>query len=278
MDPRSVSNRPDVDESRLQNVGPPSDSLPAATQLNPKGPESRWDQRNPMLRTAFGILLFAAWIIATILWIATNIHLVAHGQATNAVTAVGAFALLVLLGCMEGLEVSVVDRWQDLWPGHPTSFLARWLAARQLFVALIVTAATLLADRSVIVIPGTSGRLTGTFATGLFDLAWVTLTVLWFAQVLPKHMAAMNPDRYLRRLRRPLFPIVTFVHTVGISQPGEWTADAAEYWLDWPASPEEAVRRRPAPGQSLAAIWRELGEPRRRKHQKQGSPGRPAQP
>jgi hypothetical protein len=42
---------------------------------------------------------------------------------------------------MEGLEVSVIDRWQAR-PGHPPSYLAAWLAARQLFVALVVTAAT----------------------------------------------------------------------------------------------------------------------------------------
>jgi hypothetical protein len=106
----------------------------------------------------------------------------------------------------------------------------------------------------------------------------VTLTVLWFAQIFPKHMAAMNPDRYLGRLRRPLFPIVSFVHAVGISQPGEWTADATEYWLDWPDSPPEAARRRPEPEHSLGTIWRELRGPHRREHTKRKRPGGHAAP
>ena len=45
----------------------------------------------------------------------------------------------------------------------------------------------------------------------LFDIAWTGFTVLWFAQIFPKHMAATNPDRYLGDLRRPLFPVVDVV-------------------------------------------------------------------
>jgi hypothetical protein len=149
----------------------------------------------------------------------------------------------------------VIDRWQNVWPGRPQTALAGWLAARQLFVALIVTAATLLANRSTIFLPFTSARITGTFATGVFDLALTTLTVLWFAQILWKHLGAMNPDRYLYVLRRPLFPIVQFVHALGISQPGEWTADVLERRLDWPATPEQ---HRASQGQSPGAIWRDL--------------------
>jgi hypothetical protein len=160
---------------------------------------------------------------------------------------------------MEGLEVSVIDRWQTLWPGRPPSYLSDWLAARQLFVALIVTAATLLANRSVIVIPGTSVQITHRFILSVFDLAWTTLTVLWFAQILPKHFGAMNPDRYLWLLQRPLFPIVHFVHRLGVSQPGEWTAAVVEDRLDWSLSPDELTRRRPEPELSHASIWRELG-------------------
>jgi hypothetical protein len=84
---------------------------------------------------------------------------VAHGRFTAAITAVSAVALVLLLGAMEALEVSVIDRWQSVFPGRPRSYLAGWLASRQLFVALIVTAATLLANRSALVIPGTSSHI-----------------------------------------------------------------------------------------------------------------------
>src|SRR4029453_13787621 len=174
--------------------------------------------RRNLLRTGFGVLLFVAWGILTILWVASTVYSVANGNVAAAVTAVAAVALLVLLGLMEGLEVSVIDRWQTLWPGGAPPLLAGRVAARQLFVALIVTAATLLANRSVIVIPGTSVQITDKFTLSAFDLAWTTLTVLWFAQILPKHFGAMNPDRYLWLLQRPLFPLVHFVHLLCGSQ------------------------------------------------------------
>jgi hypothetical protein len=222
------------------------------------------------LRTAFGVLLFTGWGILTILWVASTVYLVAHGSITALITAASAVALLLLLGGMEGLEVSVIDRWQKVWPGRRESYLARWLAARQLFVALIVTAATLLANRKVVVVPGTSIHVKNGLALGVFDLAWTTLTVLWFAQIFWKHLGATNPDRYLAVLSKSLFPIVEVVHRLGISQPGEWTANFVESQIFWPASieelrqQEEELRRR-APDRPLthAAIWRELRAGRR---------------
>jgi hypothetical protein len=214
--------------------------------------------RHHLLRTSFGVVLFVAWVALTFLWIAATVHEVAHGDGMAAVTAVCALALLVVLCLMEGLEVSVIDRWEKLWPGRPTSYLAGWLAARQLFVAAIVTTATLLAKRSVIVIPGSSTMITSTFWLSVADLTWTTLTVLWFAQIFPKHLGAINPDRYLQHLRGPLFPVVDFVHKVGVSQPGEWAADAVEYWLDWSESPEDALAHPPGHEKSAATIWRHL--------------------
>jgi hypothetical protein len=227
----------------------------------PRPMPGRWN----LLRTGFGVVLFVVWGILTILWVASTLYSVANGNLAAAVTAVAAVALLVLLGLMEGLEVSVIDRWQTLWPGRPPSHLSDWLAARQLFVALIVTAATLLANRSVIIIPGTSVQITHRFILSVFDLAWTTLTVLWFAQILPKHFGAMNPDRYLWLLQKPLFPIVHFVHLLGVSQPGEWTAAMVEDRLAWSLSPGELKRRRPEPDLSHASIWRELGAHHHRK-------------
>ncbi len=234
-----------------KHSGPPKQPGPVSIQSNP-------------LRWGFGAVLFLAWGIATIIWVASTVYSVAHGDVTSAVTAVTALALLVLLGGMEGLEVAVIDRWQEVWPGQSTSSLAGWLAARQLFVALIVTAAALLANRSVLVVPGTSIRITNGFTMDAFDLVWTTLTVLWFAQIFPKHLGATNPDRYLGHLRQSLFPIVGVVYRVGVSQPGEWTAGFVENRLAWSLSEEELIRRRPAHEQSLAAIWCELRKPHRR--------------
>ena len=114
---------------------------------------------NP-LRIGFGALLFVIWGILTAVWVSSTVYSVAHGHPIAAVNAFGALALLVVLGAMEGLEVSVIDRWQTIWPGRSTNQLARWLAARQLFVASIVTAATLLANLNVLIIPLTSVKTT----------------------------------------------------------------------------------------------------------------------
>jgi hypothetical protein len=62
-------------------------------------------------------VLFVAWAIATIVWVASALDSLANGDAIPALTAVAALALMVLLACMEGLEVSVIDRWQTVWPG-----------------------------------------------------------------------------------------------------------------------------------------------------------------
>jgi hypothetical protein len=210
-------------------------------------------------RTIFGVVLFVAWGIESLLWLYATGHSAADGDAMPVVTAVATLSLLVLLAGMEGLEVAVIDRWRSLYPERTTSDLAAWLAARQLFVALIVTTATLLSHRDAIIIPGTSTEVTGGLALGLFDLTWTGFTVLWFAQIFPKHLAATNPDRYLKKLRRTLFPIVEGVRTVGVSQPAEWVAAGVERRLDWPLPHVESIEEGPAPREeSLAAVWREL--------------------
>jgi hypothetical protein len=208
-------------------------------------------------RTLFGAVLFTAWGIETLLWIWSAIDALGNGEASPAIRAVGALLLMLLLAGMEGLEVAVIDRWRQLYPDRTTSDLAAWLTARQLFVALIVTTATILAHRDAIVIPGSSTEITGGFALAVFDLTWTGFTVLWFMQIFPKHLAATNPDRYLERTRRSLFPIVEVVRRIGVSQPGEWVASFVERRVHWHAEPslEEAPARR---RESLADIWAAL--------------------
>jgi hypothetical protein len=40
---------------------------------------------------------------------------------------------------------------------------------------------------------------------------------LWFMQILPKHMAAINPDRYLKVTGGSALPVVNVVKVIGIS-------------------------------------------------------------
>ena len=163
---------------------------------------------------------------------------------------------MFLLAGMEGLEVAVIDRWSHLYPDRAMSDLGDWLAARQLFVALIVVAATLLVERDSIAIPFVSTEITGSVALKIFNLVWTTLTVLWFAQILPKLMAAINPDRYLKVTGGTALPVVNVVKAIGISWPAEKTAAVVQNRLGWHAEPtlEGAPRR----GEDLADAWAAL--------------------
>jgi len=210
-------------------------------------------------RAAFAAVLFLGWGILTVIWVSSTINLAADGESSAVISAVLSLALLTLLAGMEGLEVAVIDRWRVLYPERTTSELAAWLAARQLFVALIVTTATILSHRSELTIPFTSETISGTTVPKLFDIVWTGFTVLWFAQILPKHMAATNPDRYLGVLRRPLFPVVDVVRKIGVSMPAEWVARAVERRLDWPLTSAEEIEEAVLPREeSLGRIWREL--------------------
>jgi hypothetical protein len=206
-----------------------------------------------------GGLLFVAWGVETIMWVASTIHLASDGESSAIITAVAAIALLCLLAAMEGLEVAVIDRWKVMYPDRSTAQLAKWLAARQLFVALIVTTATILAHRSEVIIPGTGVTFDEGILLAIFDLTWTGFTVLWFAQILPKHLAATNPDRYLSHLRRALFPVVELVNKSGIPRPGAWTARLLERRLNWPLTQAQQMEEAALPPQeSLGHIWREL--------------------
>ena len=209
------------------------------------------------LRATVGVVLFAVWAVMTILWFYDAIHALIHGEAGPAIKAVVWLLLMLLLAGMEGLEVAVIDRWNHLYPERTTADLAAWLAARQLFVALIVTGATLLADRDSLAIPFVATPFTGVVALKIFNLVFTTLTVLWFMQIFPKHMAATNADRYLKVFQKGLFPVVEFVRMIGVSWPAEKTAQAVQNRLDWHAEPtlEAAPSRH---DESLAKAWAAL--------------------
>ena len=209
------------------------------------------------VRTAFGVMLFIAWGVGTALWVYTAVHALAEGNPGPAIKAACALLLMILLMGMEGLEVAVIDRWRELYPERSNSELAGWLAARQLFVALICTGTTILIEPESIIIPFSSMEITGGFALKAFTILWNGLTLLWFMQIFPKMMAATNPDRYLKFTQGTLFPIVEVVRKIGVALPAEWTAWAVQRRLDWQAEPtlEKAPRR---PATSLADAWAAL--------------------
>src|SRR3954454_6991692 len=209
------------------------------------------------LRATVGVVLFIGWAVLTILWVYDAFHRLVDGESGPAIMAVVALLLMSLLAVMEGLEVAVIDRWTHLYPDRSMSDLAGWLAARQLFVALIVTAATMLAERDSIAIPFVSTEITSPAALKIFNLVWTGLTVLWFMQIFPKHMAATNADRYLKLTQAGFFPIVRFVQIIGVSWPAEKFAMFVQNRLGW--HPEPTLERAPSRGAvSLATGWAAL--------------------
>jgi len=207
-------------------------------------------------RATFGMVLFIAWGVLSVLWVYDAIYKLAHGEPEPAIAAVVAVLLMLVLAVMEGLEVVMIHDWNRLYPDRTAHDLAAWLAARQMFVALIVTAAAMLAERHSIAIPFTSTEITGAVTLKIFNVIWTTLTILWFMQILPKVMAAINPDRYLKVTGGAALPVVNLVKAIGISWPAEKTAAAVQNRLGWHAEPtlEGAPRR----GADLADAWAAL--------------------
>ena len=219
--------------------------------------EQRQSRSGEGLRATVGVVLFVVWAVLAILWVYDAIYKLVDGEAGPAIRAVVWLLLLLVLACMEGAEMAVGLRWGHLYPDRGMSYLADWLAARQLFVALIVTGATLLADRDSLTIPFVATPFEGAVALKIFNLVFTTLTVLWFMQIFPKHMAAVNADRYLKLTGRVVFPAVEFVRVIGISWPAEKIAKIVQNRFGWHAEPvPETAPSRGAV--SLPAGWAAL--------------------
>src|SRR3954447_10458211 len=168
-------------------------------------------------RATFGMVLFIAWGVLSILWVYDAIYKLVHGEPGPAIAAVVALLLMLVLAVMEGLEVVMIHSWSQLYPERTAHDLGDWLAARQMFVAFIVSAATILAARDAIAIPFTSTEITGSVSLKIFNVVWTPLTILWFMQILPKVLAATNPQRYLNVTGGAALPVVRFVQMIGIS-------------------------------------------------------------
>jgi hypothetical protein len=218
--------------------------------------EQRQSSASGDARATFGMVLFIAWGVLSVLWEYDAIYQLAHGQPGPAIAAVVAVLLMLVLAVMEGLEVVMIHDWNRLYPDRTAHDLAAWLAARQMFVAFIVSAATILAQRHSINIPFTSTEITNPVTLKIFNVIWTPLTVLWFMQILPKHMAAINPVRYLKVTGGAALPVVNVVKAIGISWPAEKTAAAVQSLLGWHAEP--TLERAPRRGADLADAWAAL--------------------
>ena len=87
-------------------------------------------------------------------------------------------------------------------------------------------------------------------------MIWTPLTVLWFMQILPKYLAAINPGRYPKVTGGLALPVVNVVKVIGISWPAEKTAAVVQSSTGW--HPEPTLERAQRPGPDLADAWAAL--------------------
>ena len=218
--------------------------------------EQRQSSASGVARATFGMVLYIGWGVLSVLWVYDAIYQLAHGKPGPAIAAVVAILLMLVLAVMEGLEVVMIHDWSRLYPDRTNHDLAAWLSARQMFVASICVAATILAARNMIHIPFTSYTIKGANSK-IFNLIWTTFTVLWFMQILPKHMAAINPVRYLKVTGGAALPVVNVIKAIGISWPAEKTAAAVQSLTGWRPEPT-TLERAPRRGVDLADAWAAL--------------------
>ena len=207
-------------------------------------------------RATFGTVLFIAWGVLSVIWVFDAIYELTKGHFTPAITGVAAILLMLVLAVMEGLEVVMIHDWSRLYPDRSNHDLAAWLSARQMFVASICVAATILAARTSIHVPFKVEPITNATELKIFNLVWTTFTILWFMQILPKHMAAINPVRYLKYTGGAALPVVNVIKAIGISWPAEKTAAAVQSFTGW--HPEPTLERAQRPGPDLADAWAAL--------------------
>ena len=217
--------------------------------------EQRQSSGSGVARATFGMVLYIGWGVLSVLWVYDAIYELVHGHAGPAIAAVVAVLLMFVLGVMEGLEVVMIHDWSRLYPDRTAHDLGDWLAARQMFVAFIVSAATILAQRTSIHIPF-GGEITNPTTLKIFNVIWTPLTVLWFFQIGPKVLAATNPDRYLKVTGGTALPVVNVVKAIGISWPAEKTVAAFQSLVRWHAEP--TLERAPRRGADLADGWAAL--------------------
>lgn len=146
----------------------------------------------PIVKTLRKMLLWSTWGSLIAIWGATIADHCREGEfAPLLVVLFTIIPAWVVLYVAEGLELAVAAR-----PNHPVvSDVHRFFARRQAVVVIVISYVSLVSEYPWIFVPG-FGRLTHPFPF-VFSLSLVTLTTLWFAQVVPKRLAVIDPERFL---------------------------------------------------------------------------------
>lgn len=169
----------------------------------------------------------AIWVIAALIWGSTIWWM---WPSWSSWCAALSMLLLIPLFAVEGMELAaaaLVDK-------HPSSVnsvrsrkalaevksnLGAFFSNRQLFVALIIVVVSLGTSFSQLYVPWV-GVISIRPIASLFDIGFVTLSVLWIGQVPAKRLAMLDPLAFLA-WTWPVWPMVKVVGKLHIADPSE---------------------------------------------------------
>jgi hypothetical protein len=165
-------------------------------------------------------LLVVVWVVLSIVLIATAYE---AGLALLLGRGLAVILMLYVLALAEGLEIAIARRLSNHDNASQVGALlhglnnSRFFAQRQISVVAIIAMVTLLLSFPTIHVPFIGGF--GAPISGLITFAWVTLTVLWLAQVGPKLLALDDPDSFIVQARWLLHALRRFGHLIDLTGP-----------------------------------------------------------
>src|SRR5205807_2495713 len=190
------------------------------------GPPARPARRiRSVARMARTLVLGATWAGLIVVWASTCLELALAGSWAYALLAGADVAVLAVLFLAEGMELAVTDLL-DKDPEQVGNVRVRavlheiqarrdfFLANRQVFVVAVIAFMSQSTVYPWLFVPG-AGRIGAPHVASWFSFALTTLTVLWFAQVLPKRLAIRNSELFLDQ-SRPIWPLIRLVGVLGL--------------------------------------------------------------
>lgn len=156
-------------------------------------------------------ILWVCWLFLLVIWLDTLSQLWRDGQGRPVLLAALVIPSLWLLYFAEGLELAVAARVGN--PDSPVTDPHEFFTRRQTVVILTITFITLATVYPWLEVPW-MGRLSGAMPFW-FSLTFDSVSVLWFAQVVPKRLAVMNPDEFLQsRYTKTFLHVIRFAGLV----------------------------------------------------------------
>jgi len=159
-------------------------------------------------------MLWVAWGTLFVAYLATIAGHCAEGELHYLGFAISSITCCALLFFAEGFEISFAMMFpqrnlmnSEICRCLQTLDAEHILAQRQIIVVATITILSLSSVFDWILIPGL-GRFSSPVVLSWFSGLFVTTTCLWFCQVLPKRLAARNPEQFWRLSQWLLKPIV----------------------------------------------------------------------